>query len=82
MPRHQGIWRQQWSRCDRCGFEHPVGMLTRQLGLLVCKDHGCIDDLTNQRRAIVIEEVLSDGQEGVNELAEQLDSDDGNDLEF
>lgn len=65
MPRMQGVWRQEWANCDRCGFPHPIGMLTRQLGLLVCHDHGCYDDLTNYFRANVIAMVLSDPSESL-----------------
>jgi hypothetical protein len=64
MPRMQGVWRQEWENCDRCGFPHPIGMLSMQLGLKLCSDHGCIDDLTNQYRPQVISEILAEDSEG------------------
>jgi len=67
MPRHQGIWGQEWDVCDRCGFEHPIGMLHMQMGRKLCKCHNCFDDLSNNYRARIIQEVLSDGSEGISE---------------
>lgn len=64
MPRMQGVWRTEWDNCDRCGFPHPIGMLSMQLGMKLCSDHGCLDDLTNQYRSQVISEMLEDDDEG------------------
>lgn len=64
MPRHKGVWREEWDVCDRCGFEHPISMLFMQQGLKLCKDHGCYDDLSNYYRTRIIAEVLRDNQEG------------------
>jgi len=50
-----------WTRCDRCGFELPVGVLTSQKGLLLCPD--CYDSLLVEERQFMIQEVLSDGEE-------------------
>jgi hypothetical protein len=64
MPRWQGVWRQEWDFCDRCGFPHPISMLSMQLGLKLCRCHGCWDDLSNYYRQQTISEILSDDQEG------------------
>ena len=64
MPRMQGVWRTEWDVCDRCGFVHPVGMLTMQLGLKLCSDHGCLDDLSNYYRSQTIAETLAQDNEG------------------
>lgn len=72
MPRHQGVWREQWATCDRCGFVHPLSMLFMQQGLRLCKDHGCYDDLSNYYRARIIAEVLRDTSEGKSDIPELL----------
>lgn len=64
MPRMQGVWRKEWDNCDRCGFPHPIDMLFMQLGLKLCKDHGCFDNLSNYYRYQTISEILSDDNEG------------------
>lgn len=64
MPRMQGVWREEWDNCDRCGFPHPISMLSMQLGMKLCSDHGCLDDLTNQYRTQVISEILENDDEG------------------
>lgn len=69
MPKNKSITGQQWGRCDRCGFPHPVGMLSRQLGMTLCSDHGCIDDLLTLRRPQMIQSILADGTEFQSELA-------------
>lgn len=58
MPRQQGLWREEWDICDRCGFKHPISMLTKQLGLKLCTDHGCLDDISVMRRQLIINEIL------------------------
>ena len=63
MPRHQGVWRQEWDVCDRCGFVHPIGMLSMQLGLKLCKCHRCWDDISIYYRPVIIASVLSDPNE-------------------
>jgi hypothetical protein len=70
MPRHSGIQRQEWTKCDRCGFEHPVSMLSSQKGLLLCKCHGCLDSLLVEQRPMMIQTVLSDGEELINIVGE------------
>lgn len=70
MPRMQGVWRKEWDNCDRCGFPHPIDMLTMQLGLKLCHDHGCFDDLTNDYRPNVIAQVLSDPNESLTDKPE------------
>jgi hypothetical protein len=83
MPRHKGVWRDQWAYCDRCGFPHPISMLTKQKGLLLCSDHGCLDNLENERRPRRIAETLSDGREAENPKVEkQAEQDSFADLEF
>lgn len=64
MPRMDGVWRTEWDDCDRCGFPHPIGMLSMQLGLKLCHCHGCYDDLINYYRQEVISNVLEGGDEG------------------
>jgi hypothetical protein len=64
MPRQTGVWRTEWDTCDRCGFVHPVGMLSMQLGMKLCQDHGCLDDLSNYYRQQTISEILSSDDEG------------------
>jgi hypothetical protein len=78
----KGIWNTQWAYCDRCGFPHPIGMLTKQKGLLVCHCHGCFDDRSNERRASQIAEILADGREGENPKAEKQAEIDEFELEF
>lgn len=58
MPRQQGLWGEEWDICDRCGFKHPISMLSMQLGLKLCHDHGCYDDISNMRRLYIITEIL------------------------
>jgi len=72
MPRMQGVWRQEWDDCDRCGFPHPIGMLVMQLGMKLCTDHGCLDDLSNYFRPQIIAQVLSDPSEGLTDKPEQF----------
>lgn len=75
MPKKQGIQRQEWTTCDRCGFLHPVSMLTNQMGLMLCHDHGCYDSLLINERPAVIEAVLSDGEELLNVVGEARSQD-------
>lgn len=70
MPRKQGIQREEWTWCDRCWFIHPVSMLTSQKGLLVCSCHGCRDNLLVEERPMMIQQVLSDGEELINVVGE------------
>lgn len=67
MPKAKGIWGTQWLMCDRCGFMHPVGMLFRQKGIMVCTDHRCADNLDVERRPYIIGGVLADPSEFENE---------------
>lgn len=60
--------KQQWDMCDRCGFMFPMNQLVKQDGLLLCtRKSTCFDDLTPQRREIMIMQLLGTGveQEGV-----------------
>ena len=63
-----------WRTCDRCGFIHPISMLRRQLGLMLCDDHGCIDDISNDRRPLIIARLLPGAirNEAINPTAERL----------
>lgn len=71
MPRMAGgLWWQEWDDCDRCGFPHPIGMLSMQLGLKLCKCHDCWDDITIMYRDQVIAEVLADDREGLSDKGE------------
>lgn len=63
MPRPREVYGEQWDVCDRCGFDHPISMLTVQRGLKLCSDHGCLDDLDVERRQLMIQEILSSGEE-------------------
>ena len=73
---------QLWTRCDRCGFLHPRGMLTPQLGLLLCNDHGCWDNLDNQYRPMLISETLSIPKEADNNLMQYENFQDPGELEL
>jgi hypothetical protein len=64
MPRMQGVWRKEWDNCDRCGFPHPIDMLSMQLGLKLCHDHGCFDDLIVYYRYQVMANILENDDEG------------------
>lgn len=70
MPRKQGIQREEWTTCARCGFLHPVSMLTPQKGMLLCHDHRCYDNLLVEERPMMIQAVLSDGEELLNVVGE------------
>lgn len=63
-----------WRACDRCGFLHPISMLRKQLGLMLCDDHGCIDDISNDRRPLMITRMLPGAikNEATNPIAERL----------
>ncbi len=63
MPRPNELYGEQWDTCARCGFDHPISMLSVQKGMKLCSDHGCLDDLDVERRQFVIQDVLSSGEE-------------------
>jgi hypothetical protein len=42
MPAQHGLRGIPWSRCDRCGLDYPLDMLSMQNGLLL--DSKCLDD--------------------------------------
>lgn len=68
--RHIGVQGEPWSRCDRCGFEYPMGMLTRQKGRLVCTKT-CFDDTDQEHRTRIISAVLaSSDQEKVDQVSQ------------
>lgn len=72
MPRNQGITFEQWGVCARCGFPHPLHMLYPQMGMLLCKDHGCYDSLESNRRPYVIGRILAqDSLEGSDRRGEK-----------
>lgn len=73
MPKNVGVTGEQWTTCDRCGFDHPVGILSKQMGLKLCNCHGCLDNLAIQRRPQVIAAVLSDSTEFQNQIGTQLE---------
>lgn len=75
MALKRGIQREEWTHCDRCGFIHPVSMLTNQQGLMVCHCHRCYDNLLIQERPTIIQAVLSDGEELLNVVGEQCAQD-------
>jgi hypothetical protein len=81
MPNAKGVYRSEWRNCDRCGFLHPITMLRRQKGLLLCQDHGCIDDLSIEYRPLQIQKVLAEPGEGSSETAEMF-KDPGEYVEF
>lgn len=56
---------EQWTLCDRCGFQFPMSRLSVQKGIFVCAR--CFDNLEVERRALVIEREMGAGveQEGV-----------------
>lgn len=78
MPRHQGLYFQQWEQCGRCSFSFPLGQLITQKGLLVCPK--CTDNLDVEFRPAMIAEALADTQETANEMEQVYD--DPNTIEF
>lgn len=67
MPNaNNNLRREQWQQCDRCGFLFPMSQLTKQKGMLLCT-RTCFDDLTVERRPLMISQILGVGveQEGV-----------------
>ena len=81
MPRQQGLYGVDWAICDRCGFPHPITMLTPQKGLLLCHDHGCFDNLDVEERPRIISDVLQE-EEGIRERDEIFDTFEGGELSF
>lgn len=81
MPRASGVYRVQWKNCDRCGFLRPITSLRRQQGLLLCSETPCTDDLSNQYRPRIIQQVLSTPGEGTSEASEMF-KDPGEYVEF
>jgi hypothetical protein len=81
MPKKQGIWRQEWGRCDRCGFLHPLGMLSPQMGLLLCHCHGCYDNPLIWRRQIEIANILNTEPEDSQDQSERVYND-SSEIEF
>lgn len=75
MSIKRGIQREEWTTCDRCGFLMPVSKLTNQMGLMVCHEHGCYDNLSINERPAVIAQVLSDGEELLNIVGEARSAD-------
>ena len=65
MPRHRGLSRQQWMKCEICYFDFPISYLTRQKGLMRCQLD--LDNLDVELRPPLIAGILSDGQEGRND---------------
>jgi hypothetical protein len=61
MPRHRGLYWQQWGNCSICGFVWPIGQLIMQKGSLRCPRD--VDNLDVELRPRYIAEVLSDTQE-------------------
>jgi len=47
-------------------------MLSKQLGLMLCSDHGCLDDISNDRRPLAIQAILKQSTEGKSDWAEKL----------
>ncbi len=82
MPRMQGITRQAWDTCQRCGFVHPIASLVVQKGMKLCTCHGCVDNLTVEKRQQVIAETLASGEELVPEDILQKPTLDQEDINF
>jgi len=78
--RKQGVWGKAWGRCERCNFPFPVDMLTKQKGMLLCGRD--LDATVIERRAQQIAQVLSQGEEFKNLLAETQEQDDTFELEL
>lgn len=78
MPKHQGIQRVEWGKCDRCKFEYPLSQLVMQKGLRVCTKT-CYDNTLIEERPLMIAQVLDDESELLGD--ERLIQDD-NDLRF
>ncbi len=65
MPRQggSGINGIPWARCDRCGLDHPISLLVKQQGLLLCIDHDCYDNPIMFERERIIADILEFGQD-------------------
>lgn len=67
MPQNRNnIQSQQWDMCQQCGFFFPVGQMTKQKGLFICRRRTCFDNLDVERRGFEINQLLNSGmnQEG------------------
>lgn len=65
MPQaNNNITGQQWDECDRCKRLFPMNRLSKQKGMLLCRDD--FDRLEIERRPVVIMRTLAQGadQEG------------------
>jgi hypothetical protein len=79
--RRQGVWREVWEVCGRCGREYPLSMLHKQHGLLVCADD--FDNTAIEKREAMIQSVLANGQESENpKLEKQAVDEDTYDISF
>jgi hypothetical protein len=82
MPRHQGLWEQDWADCERCGFIYPISMLTMQKGKRICTKT-CLDDLDVEYRPLAISRALEqDDREYIRDKDEQTDETGWDDLIF
>jgi hypothetical protein len=59
---HSGLKTGPWHRCDRCGWEYPVGQLARQMGLILCVTK-CFDNTLSWERDQIIQEVLESSKQ-------------------
>jgi recombinational DNA repair protein (RecF pathway) len=56
LQSHSGRGICPWHRCDRCGWDFPVSMLRRQLGLILCDQ--CFDNPIAWQRPLMIQDLL------------------------
>jgi hypothetical protein len=69
VPYQMGLRYIQWQLCDRCGLMYPITELRRQQGINIC-NRTCADNLDNQYRPVMIEQVLATPGEGSDERSE------------
>lgn len=80
MPRqsHSGRGICPWHRCDRCGWDYPVSMLQRQLGLILCQP--CVDNPIAWVRPLIIQDVINSSLEQELRVADILRENQSDDL--
>lgn len=80
MPRqsHSGRGITPWHRCDRCGWDYPVTMLKRQLGLILCPAD--VDNPIAWVRPLIIQDVINLTTESELRVADILTENQSDDL--
>lgn len=58
---HSAIEGDPWLYCERCGALVRASHIVPQLGLLLCTDFGCVDNLLVMQRSAIMKNQISDG---------------------